>query len=196
LNKLYVYTEATPGVSFAATTLVFQTSAGPISFDSAAGAVALEALIGDALLVERSSSPEWSRGDPSATLRFVRWHASRGVVALSSPSDRLQKELDRADLAKNRRKANAVRERLGRPTVTVDPGFFDEWVVDRRLTNDALARLVLEASIVSIWCHGEWGIYARVHAGDDRNLLTWLRRAEHQDTTLVTCNASNELPVW
>jgi len=204
MNKIYVYTEATPMHSigqmrpqaqFRASTLVFQSSQGPLGFDSPEGSAVLEGLVGDAVLLEQANSPERGSGGPGLTLKFVRWHASKGVIAIASPSEWLLSELVRTDAADRQRKANVVRMRLGRSTVPIDPGWFDSWIEDEQITEKILARLVANASIVSIWRHGEWGVYGRAY-GCEQALPGWVRRMEGQNTSVVMCSSLRELPVW
>ena len=201
MNKLYVYTAPTPLLGakkldseLHTSTLVFQNENGHLSFDSPQGAPVLDALVGHAILLQRANSPERANAVPEFTIKFVRWHASTGVVALTSPSEWLSSELKSTDAASVQRKTNAVRARLGRSPAPVPVNFFDDWIADHNVTTSAFECLTANASMVSIWQHGEWGIYAKVivhgQGFDWANILTV------ENVSVVLCSAVNQLPVW
>jgi len=177
-------------------TVVFQSSAGPLGFDSPSGAPVLESLLHGSLLVEKSNFPERIIGSPASTLRFIRWHASRGVVALEDPSEWLLGELPRVDAAARQKKANAVRERQGRLPIDIDPGFFGTWVADGHITPNAMESLVNNTAIASIWSHGEWGVFGKFVGRESDKLLKRIGRIQSTDTILNLVSNVRELPTW
>lgn len=175
--------------------MVLQHEDRTVGFQTGDGPRALEALLGNDLVLERRIYPEFRWGPGAA--RFVLGLGGQGAVSAAVEDEDIIGELRKVHDAVLQRKKNLVLERHGRLPVRVEPTRFDSWVLDRTIDAGVLDWLLSRSVLLQIWMRSDFGLYAQAVWRSDSVGFDCIReRASTIQVSIVEVTSERELPVW
>lgn len=179
-------------------TVVLQHSEGPVGFDRALGADAIQALVHDVVLVERANKPEWALIEARALSSGTMHRQFRRVVTCSVPDAALLRELETVSSNRRRTKENELLARHRRQARSLIPTVFDDWIAPTGLLRaHAVAWLVESCRIFVLWSFSDRGLYASILGRSvDDALGPALRAGEELGIPVRHVHAESDLPTW
>ncbi len=201
----FIYTHSEPEPAFDAETIsegefgivVFQHQDGSLGFDDDTATEFLNALLGEAMLVERAPEPRWQAGGAGTSRIFLRRHLGRGIFALVRPSERVHQELSALESATKQRRANEVRLRLGREPLPQPASVFDHWLSEEgKLEGVAFSFFCDNSALIAEWKHSDWGAYCVAYSRRPDEILAWVAAAATPGIDVRLVSSRRQLPSW